>query len=81
LEKENISFETEKNFSFENNNNNNFLLSVKYLLIGKAYEMQENKQPAIKNYLLALEYDADNIEPFEILISNQLLTIEKKTNY
>lgn len=78
LEKENISFETEKNFSFENNNNNNFLLSVKYLLIGKAYEMQENKQPAIKNYLLALEYDADNIEPFEILISNQLLTIEKK---
>ena len=78
LEKENISFETEKNFSFENNNNNNFLLSVKYLLIGKAYEMQENKQPAIKNYLLALEFDADNIEPFEILISNQLLTIEKK---
>jgi len=78
LEKENISFETEKNFSFENNNNNNFLLSVKYLLIGKAYEMQENKQPAIKNYLLALELDADNIEPFNILISNQLLTIEKK---
>ena len=78
LEKENISFETEKNFSFENNNNNNFLLSVKYLLIGKAYEMQENKQPAIKNYLLSLEYDADNIEAFEILISNQLLTIEKK---
>ena len=78
LEKENISFETEKNFSFENNNNNNFLLSVKFLLIGKAYEMQENKQPAIKNYLLALEFDADNIEPFDILISNQLLTIEKK---
>ena len=78
LEKENISFETEKNFSFENNDNNNFLLSVKYLLIGKAYEMQENKQPAIKNYLLSLEYDADNIEAFEILISNQLLTIEKK---
>ena len=78
LEKENISFETEKNFSFENNNNNNFLLSIKYLLIGKAYEMQENKQPAIKNYLLSLEYDADNIEAFEILISNQLLTIEKK---
>ena len=80
LEKENISFETEKNFSFENNNNNNFLLSVKYLLIGKAYEMQENKQPAIRNYLLSLQNDPNNIEAFDILLNHQLLNLESKNN-
>ena len=52
--------------------------SIRHLLIGKAYEMKENKQPAIRNYLLALENDLENIEAFDILINHQLLNTSEK---
>ena len=55
--------------------NLNFLI-----LIGKAYEMQENKQPAIRNYLLSLQNDPNNIEAFDILLNHQLLNLESKNN-
>lgn len=76
LEKDPITFESSIQCS-ENNNIKN-LHSIRYLLIGKAYEMKENKQPAIRNYLLALKNDLENIEPFDILISHQLLNGEEK---
>ncbi len=60
--------------------NSNFYQSIRFLLIGKAYEMQENKSPAIRNFLNALKYDAGNIEAFESLINHQLLSNEQKQN-
>ena len=56
------------------------LNSIRYLLLGKAYEMKENKQPAIRCFLLSLEYDLENIEAFDILISHQLLNPNEKEN-
>lgn len=56
------------------------LTSILYLLLGKAYEMKENKQPAIRNFLLSLEYDLENIEALDILISHQLLNATEKEN-
>ena len=57
LEKEPITFES----PLKNKSDTQILHSIRYLLIGKAYEMQENKQPAIRNYLLSLQYDPNNI--------------------
>ena len=76
LEKDSITFES-KTLDDENNDINN-MHSIRYLLIGKAYEMKENKQPAIRNYLLALKYDLENIEAFDILINHQLLNTSEK---
>ena len=42
--------------------------------------MKENKQPAIRNFLLSLKYDLENIEAFDILISHQLLNATEKEN-
>ena len=76
LEKEPINFESQ-NMEDENNDIKK-MQSIRYLLIGKAYEMKENKQPAIRNYLLALKNDLENIEAFDILINHQLLNISEK---
>jgi anaphase-promoting complex subunit 6 len=76
LEKEAISFESQ---SIDDENNSiKSMHSIRHLLIGKAYEMKENKQPAIRNYLLALKNDLENIEAFDILINHQLLNTSEK---
>ena len=76
LEKESISFESQ---SIDDENNDiKKMHSIRHLLIGKAYEMKENKQPAIRNYLLALKNDLENIEAFDILINHQLLNTSEK---
>ena len=76
LEKEPITFES----PLKNKSDTQILHSIRYLLIGKAYEMQENKQPAIRNYLLSLQNDPNNIEAFDILLNHQLLNLESKNN-
>ena len=76
LEKDPITFEAPLN----NKSDTKFLHSIRYLLIGKAYEMQENKQPAIRNYLLSLQNDPNNIEAIDILLNHQLLNLESKNN-
>lgn len=76
LEKEPISFESTPNDPSQAK----FLHSIRFLLIGKAYEMQENKQPAIRNYILSLQYDPTNHEAFDILISHQLINLDSKNN-
>ena len=76
LEKDPINFECQI-IDDENNNIKN-MNSIRHLLIGKAYEMKENKQPAIRNYLLALKDDLENIEAFDILINHQLLNTSEK---
>ena len=76
LEKDPITFEAPLN----NKSDTKILHSIRYLLIGKAYEMQENKQPAIRNYLLSLQNDPNNIEAFDILLNHQLLNLESKNN-
>ena len=76
LEKEPISFESTPNDPSQAK----FLHSIRFLLIGKAYEMQENKQPAIRNYILSLQYDPSNHEAFDILISHQLINLDSKNN-
>ena len=76
LEKDSISFESQ---SIDDENNDiKSMHSIRHLLIGKAYEMKENKQPAIRNYLLALKNDLENIEAFDILINHQLLNTSEK---
>lgn len=52
--------------------------SIRHLIIGKAYEMQENKPPATRNYIKALQYDPSNIEAFDILITHNLLSSDQK---
>ena len=76
LEKDPINFECQ--IIDEENNNIKNMNSIRHLLIGKAYEMKENKQPAIRNYLLALKDDLENIEAFDILINHQLLNTSEK---
>ena len=76
LEKDPINFESQ--IIDEENNNIKNMNSIRHLLIGKAYEMKENKQPAIRNYLLALKNDLENIEAFDILINHQLLNTSEK---
>jgi hypothetical protein len=56
----------------------NFYHSIRLLLVGKSYEMQENKTPAIRNYIESLKYDPGNIEAFDILINHNLLSSEQK---
>ena len=77
LEKESISFESPIT---NDKHTNNFLTSIRYLLLAKAYEMQENKQSAIKNYILSLQYDASNIEAFDTLINHHLLSLEQRND-
>jgi tetratricopeptide (TPR) repeat protein len=74
LDKEHIQFE---NLS-EELENYNFYQSIRYLLVAKAYEMQENKTPAIRNYINAFKLDPGNIEAFDNLINHQLLSNEQK---
>ena len=76
LEKDQINFESQ--IIDDENNDIKSKHSIRHLLIGKAYEMKENKQPAIRNYLLALENDLENIEAFDILINHQLLNTSEK---
>ena len=76
LEKDPITFESQ--ILDDDNNDINNMHSIRHLLIGKAYEMKENKQPAIRNYLLALKNDLENIEAFDILINHQLLNTSEK---
>lgn len=40
--------------------------------------MQENKEPAIRNYIESLRFDPGNIEAFEVLINHNLFNNEQK---
>lgn len=56
----------------------NLLQSIRHFIIGKSYEMQENKTPAIRHYIMSLNYDPGNVEVFELLINHNLLSSEQK---
>lgn len=60
---------------------NTFYLSIKYLLIGKAYEMQENKESATKNYIESLRIDPGNIEAFEAINNLNIFSGKKRENF
>ena len=74
LDKEIVPIENK----IEEDDNQNFYHSIRLLIVGKAYEMQENKSPAIRNLINALKYDPGNIEAFDCLINHQLLSTEQK---
>ena len=76
LEKDSITFDSQ--IADDDNFDMKKLHSIRYLLIGKAHEMKENKQPAIRNYILALKNDLENIEAFDLLINHQLLNTSEK---
>jgi hypothetical protein len=57
---------------------NSLYNSARCLIVAKAFEMQENKEPAIRNYMEALRYDPGNIEAFEALINHNLFSNEQK---
>jgi len=54
-----------------------YFKSLKHLVLGKAYEAQENKTFAVQNLKEALKNNCENIEAFERLISNYLLPHEE----
>ena len=54
---------------------------MKYLLLAKAYESQENNICAAKNYKLCLINNCENFEAFDRLIGNYLLTHEEKLEF
>jgi hypothetical protein len=75
LDKKDIEFiENSINFS----PNFKFYQSIRNLLLGKAYEMLENKPLAIQKYIESLRYNSANIEAFDILINHQLLNFNQR---
>ena len=54
-----------------------YFQSLKFLVLGKAYEAQENKTFAVQNLKEALKANCENVEAFERLISNYLLPHEE----
>eukprot|EP00826_Nyctotherus_ovalis_P064907 TRINITY_DN9531_c0_g2_i1.p2 TRINITY_DN9531_c0_g2~~TRINITY_DN9531_c0_g2_i1.p2 ORF type:complete len:187 (+),score=52.72 TRINITY_DN9531_c0_g2_i1:157-717(+) len=54
-----------------------YFQSLKHLVLGKAYEAQENKAFAVQNLKQALTTSCENVEAFERLISNYLLPHEE----
>jgi anaphase-promoting complex subunit 6 len=74
LDKENLAVESNRDYEVELSQYE----SIRYLIIGKAYEAQENKAPAIRYYRRALCCDPGNIEAFEILNSRSLISADEK---
>ena len=58
-----------------------FYRGLRALLLGKAYEAQENKTFAVKNYKEALRNNCENFEAFDKLFSNYLLTHAEKLEF
>lgn len=54
------------------------MLSQKFNLLGKAFEMQENKERAVESYKQALQHNCECFEAFDCLIKNNLLMEEEK---
>ncbi len=52
--------------------------SARCLIVAKAFEMQENKEPAIRFFVEALKYDPGNIEAYEALINHNLFSNDQK---
>ena len=75
LDKKDLEF-IENSHSFSQN----FRLhqSIRNLLLGKAYEMLENKPLATQKYIESLRYNSANIEAFDILINHQLLNFHQR---
>lgn len=76
LNSENKIYDSKPNYALDKINNVNH--SARCLIVAKAFEMQENKEPAIRNYMEALRFDPGNIEAFEALINHNLFTNEQK---
>jgi len=81
LDKDDIKYECPPEQENFQGCTSNFYESVKYLLVAKAFEMQENKTPAIRSYLKALKLDPGNVEAFDCLINHQLLSNEQKIKF
>jgi hypothetical protein len=56
----------------------NYYRGLRFLLLARAYESQENKIYAVQFYKEALRYNAANFEAFNRLVANHLLTREEK---
>lgn len=53
-------------------------MAQKNLLLGKAFEIQENKERAVESYKQALKFNCECFEAFDCLIKNNLLMEEEK---
>jgi hypothetical protein len=75
LDKKDLEF-IENSHSFSQN----FRLhqSIRNFLLGKAYEMLENKPLATQKYIESLRFNSANIEAFDILINHQLLNFNQR---
>jgi tetratricopeptide (TPR) repeat protein len=62
----------------EDSDNDGYFKGLRCLLMAKAYEAQENKIFAVKNYKESLKHNCENYEAFDRLISNFLLTNEDR---
>jgi hypothetical protein len=60
--------------AFEPNEKDEYYKGLRYLILAKAYEAQENKAFAVANYKEALRHNSENYEAFDRLVSNCLMT-------
>jgi anaphase-promoting complex subunit 6 len=63
---------------FSNYHQYTYYEGLKALILGKAYESQENKDFAVKYFTQSLSYNCENIEAFDRLICNFLLSHDEK---
>ena len=74
LDKESIDYDTKT----PNIKDYNFMESLRYLIVAKAYEMQENKPNAAKCYIQSLQLNSNNIEAFDALEKHHLMDNKAK---
>jgi hypothetical protein len=55
-----------------------YFRGLRFLLLARAYESQENKLYAVQFYKEALRYNGASFEAFNRLVSNYLLTRDEK---
>ena len=69
-----VSYISDTAGAFDSQEKADYYKGLRCLLLAKAYETQENKVYAVRNYIQALHHNAENFEAFDRLISNYLLT-------
>lgn len=64
--------------TFSSPQKEDYYKGLRFLLLAKSYEAQENKIYAVQFYREALRANCENCEAFQRLISNYLLTGDEK---
>lgn len=69
---------TNTNSQAATHSEDSYFLGLRFLLLARAYESQENKPYAVQFYKEALRHNPTCFEAFNRLVSNHLLTRDEK---